>query len=48
MGEIIDESKIPAKGKKKDLNKQPDRQSGNRQRGTTPAEPTEEQPVQED
>jgi len=48
MGEILDETKIPAKGKKKDLNKQPDRQQGNRQRGTTPSEPTEEDPVQEE
>jgi len=47
MGEILDESKIPAKGKKKDLNKEPDRTSGGR-RGTTPAEPAEEDPVQED
>lgn len=48
MGEMVDESKIPAKGKKKDLNKQPDRTGGNRQRGTAPSEPNEEQPVQED
>lgn len=46
LGEILDEKIIPAKGKKKDLNKQPE-PSGNR-RGTTPSEPSEEEPVQED
>ena len=44
MGEFVDETKIPAKGKKKDLNKQPE----GTQRGTTPSEPTEEQPLSEE
>lgn len=43
MGEILDETKIPAKGKKKPLVA-----PGGVRRGTTPMEPTEENPVQED
>ena len=41
MGEILDESKVPTRGKKKDLNARPERSSG-REPGTLPSEPNEE------